>query len=130
LNYRVDDSQDFRGGSNEGESSLVKELESVKELDSHMKSLAADSLIVIDFSASWCGPCKMIAPYYDELSTMEEFSTVSFVKVDVDKAADIARKYSVASMPTFIFLKNGKVIDQFSGASVQKLVTTIQKHMK
>ena len=62
----------------------------------------------------------MIAPLFDEMS--EEFSdSCIFVKVDVDEAPEISAEHKVMSMPTFLFIKNGKVVDRFSGASVEKL---------
>ena len=71
-------------------------------------------LIVVDFTATWCGPCKMIAPFFEEMAGEFDDSCV-FVKVDVDEGADIAREYKVMSMPTFIFFKDGDVVDRFSG---------------
>ena len=62
----------------------------------------------------------MIAPFFDEMSTEFEDSCV-FIKVDVDDGAEIAQAHKVMSMPTFLFIKDGKVVDRFSGASVEKL---------
>mmetsp|Transcript_12428 Transcript_12428/g.15555 ORF Transcript_12428/g.15555 Transcript_12428/m.15555 type:complete len:158 (-) Transcript_12428:224-697(-) len=81
--------------------------------------LAENSVVVIDFSATWCGPCKMIAPFYEELSNA--FPGLAFVKIDVDESADIAASYGVSAMPTFIFLKDGEVVDKIMGANPQKL---------
>jgi thioredoxin 1 len=79
-----------------------------------------DKLVVVDFTATWCGPCKMIAPFFEEMAN--EFSdTCIFLKVDVDEGTEIAQAYNVMSMPTFIFIKNGKIVERFSGASVEKL---------
>lgn len=69
---------------------------------------AGDKLIVIDFFAMWCGPCKMIAPKYEELS--KENTNVIFLKVDVDDNEEIAVKYEISSMPTFVFIKNNQVV--------------------
>lgn len=67
-----------------------------------------DSLIsnkaVVDFYATWCGPCKMFGPIFEELSSDYDFN---FIKVDVDKNSDIARKYGVMSIPTIILFENG-----------------------
>merc|ERR1712083_1285165 len=60
--------------------------------------------VVVDFHATWCGPCKMIAPHLEEMDkTMDD---VVFLKVDVDECEDIAEEYKVTAMPTFVFLKN------------------------
>jgi thioredoxin 1 len=72
----------------------------------------------------------MIAPIYDELSTKEWYEdSAVFVKVDVDEVPAVSEKYKVSAMPTFLFLKNGVEIDRFSGASQQKLLETINKHL-
>ncbi|XP_051174579.1 thioredoxin-2-like [Leptopilina boulardi] len=87
---------------------------------------AGDKLVVIDFYATWCGPCKVIAPKIDEYS--EEFPDVIFVKVDVDECDDIAVKYNVNSMPTFLFIKNNTMLETVVGANAGKIKTTIEKH--
>lgn len=87
---------------------------------------AGDKLVVIDFKATWCGPCKMIGPKLDELAE-ELADSIVVLKVDVDECEDIAGEYNVNSMPTFVFLKNSKKIEEFSGANVDKLKNTILK---
>ena len=83
--------------------------------------------VVVDFSATWCGPCRAIAPLYDEISMDKQNKNVMFVKVDVDKNPEIAARYKVKSMPTFLFLKNRKELDRFSGADIVKLKESIAK---
>lgn len=107
----------------------------VQELNSHSElepilARAGNNLTVIDFSAAWCGPCKMIAPYYAELSDKSEFSSVEFVKVDVDTVEQTAQQYSVEAMPTFVFIKNGKEISdaRLTGASKDRLLAAINKY--
>lgn len=84
--------------------------------------------VVVDFSATWCGPCKAIAPVYDEISMEKQNKNVMFIKVDIDKNPEIAARYEVKSMPTFIFLRNREELDRFSGANIVKLQETIRKH--
>ncbi|KAI5701556.1 thioredoxin-2-like isoform X2 [Diaphorina citri] len=84
---------------------------------------AGDKLIVIDFYATWCGPCKMIAPKIEELAS--EFPDVVFLKVDVDESEDIAMAYDISSMPTFVFVKSTAKVEQFSGANFDKLRSTV-----
>merc|ERR1712236_160559 len=80
---------------------------------------AGGKLVVVDFHATWCGPCKMIAPHLEEMSkTMEE---VVFLKVDVDDCEDIAAEYNISAMPTFIFLKNKTKVADLTGANIEKL---------
>ena len=83
-------------------------------------------LVVLDFSATWCGPCKMIAPLFAELS--EQYTNVVFLKIDVDDNPDTAAKYNVSAMPTFVFVKQGQVVDRLMGASPQRLQELIDEH--
>lgn len=74
---------------------------------------ATKGTVVVDFYADWCGPCKMMAPIFEELAG--EVKEVKFVKVNVDKARETAMKYGVMSIPTLVVLKNGKVTKQVAG---------------
>lgn len=74
-----------------------------------------DKLLVVDFFATWCGPCKKLSPTLDEVS--EEFGDrVNIVKVDVDESEDLAMTYGTRSVPTVLFFKNGQQVDKFVGA--------------
>lgn len=68
---------------------------------------------IVDFFATWCGPCKMLAPVFEELSG--EMNEANFFKVDVDQALDVARKYSITTVPTMIIFKDGEVVDKMVG---------------
>ena len=91
------------------------------ELSSFKALLAKHEYVVVDFSATWCGPCKVIAPKFEELSNKPAYKKWTFCKVDVDEASDISDHYQVSAMPTFIFIKNGVVVGKFSGANVAML---------
>lgn len=80
------------------------------------KELAAqDGLLVVDFFATWCGPCKKLAPILDEVA--EEFAgKANIVKVDIDESEDLAVEFGIRSVPTVLFLKGGQVVDKFVGA--------------
>ncbi|EDR22855.1 thioredoxin-1, putative [Entamoeba dispar SAW760] len=94
-------------------------VEHINSLLSFNKFISSHPNVLVDFFATWCGPCKMIAPYFEELARTNP--SIKFVKVDVDQGADIAQRYGVHSMPTFILFKNGQEYDRFSGANRAKL---------
>ncbi|XP_075493699.1 thioredoxin H2 [Primulina tabacum] len=85
-----------------------------------------NKLMVVDFSASWCGPCKFIEPVFHEMSA--KYTDVDFVKIDVDELSDVAREFGVQSMPTFVLLKQGKEVDRIMGAKKDELDNKIRKH--
>ncbi|KAF3429862.1 hypothetical protein E2986_00022 [Frieseomelitta varia] len=104
---------------------MVIQIKNADDLKSQLEK-AGDNLVVIDFFATWCGPCKMIAPKLEELS--KKMDNVVFLKVDVDECEDIASEYEITSMPTFVFIKNSKVLETFSGANYDKLESTVEKN--
>lgn len=87
---------------------------------------AGSTLVVIDFYATWCGPCKTIGPQVEKLA--QERDDVIFLKIDVDECEDIVDEYKINSMPTFVFIKEGKVLQTFSGANYDQLLKLIQTH--
>ncbi|XP_008796609.1 thioredoxin H1-like [Phoenix dactylifera] len=84
-------------------------------------------LVVIDFPASWCGTCRMIAPIFAELS--KKFTSVLFLKVDVDELKSVAQDWAIEAMPTFIFLKEGTIVDKLVGAHKDDLPKRIELRM-
>lgn len=86
-------------------------------------ALSHDGLVVVDFFATWCGPCKMIAPLLDKFSS--EYNQAKFIKVDVDEFGEIAQEYEVSSMPTVIFFKGGQVVNKVIGANPAALKQVI-----
>jgi thioredoxin 1 len=89
-------------------------------------SKSKEKLTVIDFHATWCGPCHAIAPAFEALS--RQYTTVNFLKCDVDAAADVSGAYSISAMPTFIFLKGSTKIDQVRGANKSALESMLKKY--
>ena len=73
------------------------------------------SLTIVDFWATWCGPCRMVAPILEQLATEYE-GKVKITKLDVDANIKTASRFNVRSFPTLLFFKDGKVVDQIIGA--------------
>ncbi|KAI3406980.1 TRX1 [Candida oxycetoniae] len=102
---------------------MVTAVTSKAEFDEAIKY---QGLVVVDFFATWCGPCKMIAPLLDKFSN--EYSNVKFLKVDVDELNEIAEQYEVSSMPTLIFFKNGQQIHKVIGANPSAIKQAISSN--
>ncbi|KAJ5332987.1 Uncharacterized protein MYU51_005325 [Penicillium brevicompactum] len=80
------------------------------------KILGAETPVILDCYAEWCGPCKAIAPKIEEWSNV--YTDVTFYKVDVDKVADVAQELGVRAMPTFMLFKDGQKITEVVGTSL------------
>merc|ERR1712130_14464 len=88
----------------------------------------SSQLIVIDWTADWCGPCRVIAPEFEKMSNEEDNINVKFVKVDVDSHMNLAQQYRVQALPTFTLFKNAQIIDQVIGADIAKLKSVVDLH--
>lgn len=98
--------------------------ENFKELTSK-----ENELVVADFWAEWCGPCKMIGPVIDELS-QEYAGKATIGKVNVEEQGDLVVQFGVRNIPTILFIKNGEVVDKQVGAAPKAaLVDMINKHI-
>lgn len=75
--------------------------------------------VVIDFFATWCGPCKKIAPAFEKLA--EVYPTIAFFKVDVDESQELVDQFSIQAMPTFVFMKDGVVVKRIEGADLRAM---------
>lgn len=97
--------------------------------DSQFQALAAECLVskklnVLYFTASWCGPCRAVAPKVVELSSTHR-TTTNILKIDLDGCKETARAFGVSSVPTFIFMRSSQVLEKFSGADGNRLSDTI-----
>ena len=101
----------------------VKQIDDKSEFDA---LIAGDKVVAVDFTAVWCGPCKMIGPVFVKMA--DEFPNIEFVKVDVDDAEEIAASQAVSAMPTFKFYKGGAKIDELVGANAEKLKALCAKY--
>jgi len=84
--------------------------------------LESDKLVVVDFWATWCGPCRMLSPILDEVEE-EMAGKIEVVKVNVDDADEVAAQYRIMSIPTLLFFKNGQVVDKTVGAMPKNVLT-------
>ena len=108
---------------------LVKEIRNmaVIELTSETfdaEVLHADRIVIVDFWATWCTPCRMLTPILEEIAT--ERKDIKICKIDVDAAQDIAEKYGVMSLPMLIFFENGEAVDESLGlVSKERLLSLL-----
>jgi len=90
--------------------------------------LKSSRIVVTDFYADWCGPCKTIAPVYETLSAqLSRPSKITFVKVNTETQKEIAAKYNVSALPTFMIFKQGQAVEKVQGADVRKLQDVVRK---
>ncbi len=89
--------------------------------NSNFESTISEGVTLVDFWAPWCGPCRMIAPIIEELA--EDFDgKATIAKVNTDEEQDIAIKFGIRSIPTILFFKDGKVVDQMIGAAGKNVI--------
>ncbi|WRX20616.1 Thioredoxin domain - like 10 [Theobroma cacao] len=130
-------SEDSSSNSSSSEPSRVLTFHSSSRWQLHFNSVKeTPKLIVIDFSASWCGPCKFIEPAVHDMAA--KFTEVDFVKIDVDELPDngkdminfldVAQEFGVQAMPTFVLVKKGKEVDRVVGAQKNDLEKKVEKH--
>lgn len=86
-------------------------------------------VVVVDFYATWCGPCKMLAPVFESVG--EEMSNKArFVKIDIDQSLEIAQQFNISTVPTLVIFKDGKPVDSLVGfVPKDKIKSKIQKHV-
>jgi thioredoxin 1 len=96
--------------------------------DQSFSSEISDGLVLVDFWAPWCGPCKMIAPVLEELDS-EMSDSVKIVKVDVDENQETASNFGIMSIPTLVLFKDGQPVDKVVGFQPKEaLAQLVQKH--
>ena len=100
----------------------------VSEVNFNEVVLNYEGVVLVDFWATWCGPCKMIAPVVEEVS--KEVSNARFVKIDVDENENLANKYQISSIPTLMIFKNGTPVDTLVGFMPKdSLKAAVIKHL-
>jgi thioredoxin len=100
----------------------------ITSTDQFSTLLSNSSIVVADFYADWCGPCKQIAPMYEQLSQqLTRPNKISFTKINVDQQTELAGAYGVTAMPTFMVFKNARAIQTIRGADPKKLSEVVKK---
>lgn len=93
------------------------------------KLRTSDKLVVMDFFATWCGPCKMLTPIFESLSK-EMSDKVDFAKLDIDRSLEIVQQYKIVSVPTTIIFKNGREVQRIVGfIPKEQLKSKIKAHI-
>ena len=104
---------------------VTKDIEEVADYQKELKDYPG-KLVVVDFHASWCGPCRMIAPFLMKFATDND---MILLKVDVDQAEDIAKLEDVEEMPTFKFYKDNKLVKTYKGSDKNQLELHLKETM-
>lgn len=88
---------------------MVKYIENKEEFEEIVKN----KIVVVDFFANWCGPCKMLGPIFEEVSN--ELTDVTFIKIDIDKVEELPKMFGIMSIPTLLVFEEGKLTKKVSG---------------
>lgn len=98
----------------------------ITNMEGFQQLIQSDKLSVVDFYATWCGPCKMIEPFVEKLS--EQTPQVSFGRVDVDEVTEVASANEITAMPTIMFFKGGNAVDKVIGANLNAIMANVEKY--
>ncbi|KAH8259388.1 hypothetical protein KR026_003450, partial [Drosophila bipectinata] len=103
-------------------------VESKSLFDKMLEDAGPNRHILVEFFATWCGPCAMIGPRLEQLA-VEYNNRMIVLKIDVDENEELALQYEINSMPTFLIIKNRVTLVQFVGSNVSKVVSTVEKYV-
>lgn len=109
-----------------GKRRLYTEVTSSTQLKEALRE--TDKLLVTQFSAAWCGPCRKTKPVIMKWGEQYSEQSVDFLAVDIDELADLTDQYQITSVPTFILTRNGEQLEKVVGADLERLKSAIEKH--
>ncbi|KAK4261190.1 hypothetical protein QN277_004225 [Acacia crassicarpa] len=110
-------------------SSNILSFHSTAKWNAHFNaSKVTDKLMVIDFNASWCGPCKFMDTVIQQYAT--KYTDVEFIKIDADELMEVSQAFQVQTLPTFLLIKKGKVAERVTGARKEELEKLILNHRR
>ena len=102
-------------------------LEHLSKANFNEKTNSADQVVVVDFFATWFGPCKMLTPVLEKAA--DELTNVPFYKVDIDEEMELANQYKIMTVPTLLFFKGGKLVFQNSGVINRKQLESMLERL-
>jgi thioredoxin 1 len=117
-------------GHNEYRSYPMSNVQEIKGSEFDQKALQAEGLVLVDFSATWCGPCRRLGPELD--AAAEELKDkATFLKLDVDEASEVATRFGVQGIPNLTFFRSGKVVDSIVGfVNKAAIVAAVKRNLQ
>uniref|UniRef100_A0A915E552 Thioredoxin n=1 Tax=Ditylenchus dipsaci TaxID=166011 RepID=A0A915E552_9BILA len=108
---------------------VVLEPKDTDEFEKILKNASkSKQMVVVDFFATWCGPCRMMGPKFHKMA--EQYAEMIFVKLDVEEHEELVGEYDVKVMPTFVFIKNNDQVEMIEGNNEADLRAALEKHHK
>ena len=102
----------------------MKIANSAEEVEQEIEK--SSNIILLDFYANWCGPCKRLTPILEEMEN--EFQNATFIKINVDDLDELSEKYSIKCMPTIIFIKDKEIVHRIEGCKIEEIRNTLKKY--
>ncbi len=101
---------------------MILAIQNLQEYQNLISLLEDNQIVMLHFTATWCGPCQRIKPHIEQLSA--QYPNITICSIDVDQSPDLSQLFKIESMPTFKFIRNNQVVFEFTGANSQQLQQT------